>query len=91
MALGAVTAIKSAGKKPGTDVKVVSVDGTRNVVQAIVDGSVNADIESNPRFGPLAFQTLQNFYAGQPIPGSVVIEDKQYDKDNAPAEVASAY
>ena len=91
MALGAVTAIRSAGKKPGSDVKIVSVDGTRNVVQAIVKGDVNADIESNPRFGPLAFQTLQNFYGGQPIGDSVIIEDKQYDKDNAPAEVANAY
>jgi len=91
MALGAVTAIRSAGKKPGTDVKIVSVDGTRNVVQAIVKGDVNADIESNPRFGPLAFSTLQDFYAGKPISGSVIIQDKQYDKDNASAEVANAY
>jgi ribose transport system substrate-binding protein len=91
MALGAVTAIRSAGKKPGTDVKVVSVDGTRNVVQAIVKGDVNADIESNPRFGPLAFSTLQDFFAGKPISGSVIIEDKQYDKDNAATEVANAY
>ncbi|OLR93541.1 ABC transporter substrate-binding protein [Actinokineospora bangkokensis] len=91
MALGAVTAIKSAGRKPGTDVKVVSVDGTRNAVQGIVDGEVNAVIESNPRFGPLAFDTIAKFLSGESIQSSVVIEDKQYDRDNAAAEVSAAY
>jgi ABC-type sugar transport system substrate-binding protein len=91
MALGAVTAIKSAGKKPGTDIKVVSVDGTRNAVEGIVNGEINAVIESNPRFGPLAFQTIGKFGAGEAIPNAVIIQDKQYDKDNAPAEVGNAY
>lgn len=51
MGLGAVTALQSAGKNPGKDVKIVSVDGTRNAVQAIVDGKYNAVIESNPASG----------------------------------------
>jgi ribose transport system substrate-binding protein len=29
MALGAIVALKSAGKEPGKDVKVISIDGTR--------------------------------------------------------------
>ena len=58
MGLGAVNALKGAGKKPA-DVKIVTIDGTRNAVQAIVDGWISGVIESNPRFGPLAFQTLE--------------------------------
>ena len=46
MALGAVTALKTAGKNPGKDVKIVSIDGTRNAVQAIVDGTSTRS--SNP-------------------------------------------
>jgi ribose transport system substrate-binding protein len=91
MALGAVTALKSAGKSPGKDVKIVSIDGTRNAVQAIVDGTINAVIESNPRFGPLAFKTAQDFYAGTPIPENVIIADREYDAANARAALASAY
>jgi len=68
MALGAVTALKAAGKKPGKDVKIVSIDGTRNAVQAIVGGTINAVIESNPRFGPLAFATATKFFQGESIP-----------------------
>jgi galactofuranose transport system substrate-binding protein len=91
MGLGAVTALKSAGKNPGKDIKIVSVDGTRNAVQAIVNGQYNAVIESNPRFGPLAFATAQKFYAGEPIPENVIISDRAYDESNAKDSVAGAF
>ncbi len=91
MALGAVTALRAAGKKPGDDVKIVSIDGTRNAVQAIVDGTINAVIESNPRFGPIALKTATDFLGGTAIPENVIISDRQYDPSNAKADVASAY
>jgi galactofuranose transport system substrate-binding protein len=91
MALGALVALKSAGKTPGKDVQIVSIDGTRNAVQKVVDGEIAAVVESNPRFGPLAFKTLTDFYNGTSIPENVIISDKLYTKDNASAEVGSAY
>ncbi|MGW3997994.1 ABC transporter substrate-binding protein [Amycolatopsis sp. NPDC004772] len=91
MGVGAVNALKTAGKTPGKDVKIVSIDGTRNAVQLIVDGSYNAVIESNPRFGPLAFQTLQKFADGEAIPPSIVITDDQYDETNAAQKVGNSY
>jgi ABC-type sugar transport system substrate-binding protein len=91
MGIGAVNALKTAGKTPGKDVKVISIDGTHNAVQLIVDGSYNAVIESNPRFGPLAFQTLQKFEDGEPIPASIVITDDQYDETNAAQKVGNSY
>ncbi|MFF8296533.1 ABC transporter substrate-binding protein [Streptomyces globisporus] len=91
MGLGAVTALKAAGRKPGEDVKIVSVDGTRNAVQALVNGEYNAVIESNPRFGPLAFATAQKFYAGEEIPENVIITDRAYDEANAEESLGGAY
>jgi ABC-type sugar transport system substrate-binding protein len=91
MALGALVALRSAGKKPGSDIQLVSIDGTRNAVQKIVDGELYAVVESNPRFGPLAFETLKTFLSGQPVQQNVVISDKLYSKDNAPTELANAY
>jgi ribose transport system substrate-binding protein len=91
MALGAVTALKSAGKNPGKDVKIVSIDGTRNAVQAIVDGTINAVIESNPRFGPLAFKTASEFYGGTTIAPGIIISDREYDNGNAKDSLPSAY
>ncbi|WP_431683346.1 ABC transporter substrate-binding protein [Kitasatospora sp. KL5] len=91
MGLGAVTALKGAGRKPGKDVKIVSIDGTRNAVQALAAGDYNGVIESNPRFGPLAFETLQKFLAGESIGDSVIITDRAYDPGNAAASVGGAY
>ncbi|MGC2999567.1 ABC transporter substrate-binding protein [Streptomyces sp. G35A] len=90
MGLGAVAALKGAGKKPG-DIKIVTVDGTRNAVQGIVDGWISGVIESNPRFGPLAFQTLDTFTQGKEVPQDIVIEDGAYTADNAEADIAKAY
>ncbi|WP_330352210.1 ABC transporter substrate-binding protein [Streptomyces chartreusis] len=90
MGLGAVAALKGAGKKAG-DVKIVTVDGTRNAVQGIVDGWISGVIESNPRFGPLAFQTLDTFTRGEEVPQDVIIQDSAYDADNAKTEIAKAY
>lgn len=91
MGIGAVNALKAAGKAPGKDIKIVSVDGTRNAVQMIADGSYNAVIESNPRFGHLAFQTLQQFEDGASVPATVIISDDQYDETNAAQKVGNAY
>ena len=91
MALGAVTAVTAAGRQPGTDVRIVSIDGTANAVQGIIDGQINAVIESNPRFGPLAFQTAEQFFAGDPIPEDIIIQYNEYGPDNAEADLANAF
>ena len=67
MALGAVAALKAAGFQPG-DVKIITIDGTQGAVQGILDGWISGVIESNPRFGPLAFAALDDFYNGDGVP-----------------------
>jgi galactofuranose transport system substrate-binding protein len=52
---------------------------------------VSAVIESNPRFGPLAFETATKFFNGEPIPEDIIISDRQYDASNAKADIGSAY
>ncbi|MEU4222396.1 ABC transporter substrate-binding protein [Actinoplanes sp. NPDC026623] len=90
MALGAEVALKGAAKKPG-EVKIVSIDGTKGAVQAIVDGWIYSVIESNPRFGPLAFETATKFSNGEPIPEDIIISDREYDESNAKTDLNSAY
>jgi ABC-type sugar transport system substrate-binding protein len=90
MGLGAVNALKGAGRKPG-DVKIVTVDGTRNAVQGIVDGWIDGVIESNPRFGPLAFQTLDTFTRGGAVAQDIVIKDSAYTTANARSDLGKAY
>ena len=90
MGLGAEVALKGAGKKAG-DVKIVSIDGTKGAVQGITDGWFSAVIESNPRFGPLAFETATKFFNGEPIPADIIISDREYDESNAKTDISSAY
>jgi ribose transport system substrate-binding protein len=88
MALGAIQAIKSAGKTPGKDIKIVSIDGIEQMVKNVVSGQAVADIETNPRFGPLAFQSLQNFYGTAGVQDTVIIKDGHFTADNAKQALA---
>ncbi|MFF5226990.1 ABC transporter substrate-binding protein [Dactylosporangium sp. NPDC000521] len=90
MALGAITALKGASKKAG-DVKIVTIDGTKGAVQGIVDGWISSVIESNPRFGPLAFGTATKFFNGEEIAENIIISDREYDSTNAAADLGLAY
>jgi len=91
MAMGAIAALEAIGKKPGTDVIVLSIDGGKEAVQAVVDGKINAVVECNPRFGPKAFETMAKYAGGEAIDAWVKNEDKFYDSSNAAAELANAY
>lgn len=91
MAMGAIAALEAAGKKPGTDVIVLSIDGGKEAVQAVVDGKINAVVECNPRFGPKAFDTMAKYAKGEKIEAWVKNDDKFYDPSNAAAELANAY
>lgn len=91
MAMGAIAALEAAGKVPGKDVLVLSIDGGKEAVQAVVDGKIAAVVECNPRFGPKAFETMMRYAKGEAIDPALVNEDKFYDASNAAAELADAY
>ena len=91
MALGAIEALKAAGRRPGQDVTVVSVDGERAALEAIQRGELGATVESNPRFGPLAFETVEQVRKGEPVPPKKLVTDRFFDRSNAAQFVAEAY
>ena len=91
MALGAIQALKAAGRRPGQDVTIVSVDGQRAALEAIQAGELGATVESNPRFGPLAFDTIEKLRRGEQIPTQIVLTDRLFDRTNAAQFVGEAY
>ena len=91
MAIGAIAALEAAGKKPGQDVMIVSIDGTRDALQAIIDGKMLATVECNPKFGPKAFQTLASYGKGELIKPWVINDDRFFDKSNAAQLISDAY
>jgi galactofuranose transport system substrate-binding protein len=91
MALGAIQALRAAGLEPGKDVKIVSIDGQKAALEAIQRGELGATVESNPRFGPLAFDTIERQRKGEKIEPKILITDRFFDKTNAAQFVAEAY
>ncbi|KQT57379.1 MULTISPECIES: galactofuranose ABC transporter, galactofuranose-binding protein YtfQ [unclassified Aureimonas] len=61
MAVGAIQAIKDAGLKPGTDIKVVSIDGVPDIFKAQMAGESNASVELTPNMAGPAFDALAAF------------------------------
>ena len=91
MALGAIQALRAANMNPGKDVLIVSVDGQRSALEAIQKGEMNATVECNPRFGPVAFDTLEKFKRGEQIPPKIINTDRFYDASNVAQFINEAF
>ena len=89
MGLGALAALDDAGKSGIKNVHIVSIDGTKGAVQAIVDGNFDAVIESNPAFGPAAQAALDAYVNGDGAPAVTITTDNQYDSTNAAQALSS--
>jgi galactofuranose transport system substrate-binding protein len=87
MALGAIQAIEEAGKKPGVDIKIVSIDGIKGAFEAMIEGKLNATVECNPLLGPYLFDAIEKVKKGETLPKRTVIEDKAFDQSQAKAEL----
>jgi len=86
MGIGAITALKAAGKKPGQDIQVVSIDGTKDAINLVLAGEEYAVVSSNPRLGPLVFQALNDYIKGQDLPAWIVQPDHVYKKSDGTAQ-----
>ena len=88
---GAIAALKAAGKTPGKDVLVGSIDGETAGLQSIIAGEQLVSVTSNPRLGPLTYQSIADYAAGKSVPTWVVQPDKTYTKDNAQANLVNGF
>ena len=86
MALGAIQAIEEAGMKPGTDITIISIDGTRAAFQAMIDGKQNVVVECNPLLGPQLMSATKDLVAGKPLPKRIVTTESVYPREVAAAE-----
>jgi simple sugar transport system substrate-binding protein len=89
MALGAIQAIEEYGKKPGVDIKIVSIDGVKGAFEAMVEGKLNATVECNPLLGPLAFDSIARAIAGETLPKWIKQVDNTYTSDVAKDVIGS--
>lgn len=83
MAIGAIQAIEEYGLKPGTDIKIISVDAIRDAFQAMIEGKLNCTVECSPLLGPQFFDAVEAVMAGKSLPKQVFTKE-----DVFPMEVA---
>lgn len=91
MAMGAIAALEAAGKVPGKDVLVVSIDGTKDAAQAIMDGKLGATCECSPKFGPKAFEVMLGYANGETFPAKITNPDRFIDITNVAEYMPDAY
>jgi galactofuranose transport system substrate-binding protein len=85
MGLGAIEAIKAAGKKPGTDIKIITVDAVKAGMEALAGGEINFIVECNPLLGPQLMELAKKVVAGEEVPERVVTEETTFDQEQAKA------
>ena len=83
MALGAIQAIEEAGKKPGVDITIVSIDGVRGAFEAMAEGKLNCTVECSPLLGPAAFDAVEAALAGKEVPKKTIVKDERYEQSQA--------
>ena len=79
MAIGAIQAIEAAGKVPGKDIIVVSIDGVHDGFQALIDGKISYIVECNPLLGNKGFDAIAKAVIGETLPKWTVQDDGAFD------------
>jgi ABC-type sugar transport system substrate-binding protein len=89
MALGAVEAIEEFGLKPGKDIIIISVDGTKQAFEMLIEGKINCVVECNPLLGPYLMQAVKELMEGRTIPKRIVPAESVFTEEMAKKEVST--
>jgi len=85
MGLGAIEAIEAAGKVPGKDIKIVTVDAVKAGMEALSAGKINFIVECSPLLGEQLFQAASGVLSDQEIPARVITIEGTFDQAQATA------
>ncbi|MER6955108.1 MULTISPECIES: ABC transporter substrate-binding protein [unclassified Streptomyces] len=85
MAIGAIQSIEAAGKKPGTDILIVSIDGVKDGFVAMSEGKINAIVECNPLLGPQLMDVVKKVKDGETVERWIKTKEGDFMQDQAKA------
>ena len=91
MSFGVIAALQEMGKVPGQDITIVSIDGTKRGTEEIIAGQIAEITECNPKFGPIAFDTMLSYARGESVPLVVKNVDRVFDASNATDYLPEAF
>ena len=78
MAMGAKEALKAHGIQPGVDVKILSIDGTADALEALQNGEVNCVVECNPLLGPQLMKAITDLMQGKELPLRIITDESVF-------------
>jgi galactofuranose transport system substrate-binding protein len=87
--LGAIEAIKAAGLTPGKDIKIITIDATKDGMTALSQGEINYIVECNPLLGPQLMDLAKKVVAGQSVEHRVLTKETAFDQAQATAALPS--
>ena len=61
----------------------ITIDGTKNALQALVDGDLSYVIEYNPIFGKETAQAVKDYLDGKTVEKDIEIESKTFEAASA--------
>ncbi|HEX6367157.1 MAG TPA: ABC transporter substrate-binding protein [Agromyces sp.] len=79
MGLGAAQAVEEAGLKPGTDVKIATIDGTLAAMEALAGGQLSFVHEYNPLFGETALEVVEKTLNGESVDSYIIVPSEAFD------------
>ncbi|MER5177382.1 ABC transporter substrate-binding protein [Streptomyces sp. NPDC002896] len=85
MAIGAIQSIEAAGKKPGKDILIVSIDGVHDGFVAMSEGKINAIVECNPLLGPQLMEVVKKVHDGESVEQWIKTKEGDFMQDQAKA------
>ncbi|MEV6368515.1 ABC transporter substrate-binding protein [Micromonospora musae] len=83
MGLGALEAITAAGKVPGKDIKIITIDAVKDGMQALADGKFNFIAECSPLLGPQLMELAKKVHAGEEVPARIETEETTFTQQTA--------
>jgi ABC-type sugar transport system substrate-binding protein len=87
--LGAIEAIEAAGKVPGKDIKIVTIDAVKDGMTALSNGKINFIVECSPMLGDQLMDLAKKVLAGESVPERVVTEETTFTQEQAKQVLAS--
>ena len=83
MAFGAIEAIEAAGKVPGKDIKIVTIDAVKDGMQALADGKINFIVECSPLLGNQLVEIVEKVVAGEDVEKRIITEETTFTQEQA--------
>ncbi len=85
MALGAIEAMEAAGRKPGSDIRIVSIDAIHDGMQALAARKIDFIVECSPLLGPQLMTLVERVHRGLEVPARVVTDETTFTPEQAEA------